>query len=134
MERRSKPVQELHGYPFYQEPMPLTREGAKTLSEVLAESATYEPFSGEKLCGGFHPDYAVEWHVGADRYRALLCFGCHEVKLFGPGVESRNDLDEASYQKLWMLLMAYRKNRPYPTAKPVQVKTHKRKWWEFWKA
>jgi hypothetical protein len=111
-ERRTKAVQELNGYPFYQEPLTLTSGDAQRLSGILSEPATYQPFSGEKKCGGFHPDYAVEWHVGADRYRALLCFGCHEAKLFGPGLESRNDLNRAAYDELQELLKGYRKNRP----------------------
>jgi hypothetical protein len=67
---------------------------------------------GEKKCGGFHPDYAVEWSVGRDRYRALICFGCEEVKLFGPALESRNDLDRTAYKRLEELLKPYQKNRP----------------------
>jgi hypothetical protein len=50
--------------------------------------------------------------VGWDRYRALLCFGCREVKLFGPGLESRNDLNRAAYDELQEFLKGYRKNRP----------------------
>ena len=111
-ERRTKEVQELNGYPFYQEPLALTGEDAKRLSEILGASATYEPFSGEKRCGGFHPDYAVEWQVGADRYRVLICFGCKEVKSFGSEPETRNDLDSAAHQQLLELLRGYRKNRP----------------------
>jgi hypothetical protein len=111
-ERRNKAIQELDGYPFYQEVLTLTPEDAKRLSEVLGESATYMPFAGDKLCGGFHPDYAAEWHVGEDRYRALICFGCEEVKLFGPRLDSRNDLDHAAYEKIQELLKGYRKNRP----------------------
>jgi hypothetical protein len=111
-ERRNKAIQELNSNSFYQEPLPLPAEDAKQLSAVLGESATYKPFSGEKMCGGFHPDYAVEWHVGRDRHRALICFGCREVKLFGPGLESRHDLDRGAYEKLRKILKDYRKNRP----------------------
>lgn len=111
-ERRRKTIQELNGYSFYQEPLALTAKDAKRLSEVLGESATYMPFAGEKLCGGFHPDYAAEWQVGQARYRALICFGCEEVKLLGPRLDSRNDLDHAAFGKLQELLKGYRKNRP----------------------
>jgi hypothetical protein len=111
-ERRTKPVKELNGYPFYQEPLTPTTSVAQRLSEILGDSATYQPFTGEKKCGGFHPDYVVEWHVGADRYRASLCFGCREVKLFGPGLEERHDLDKAAHKNLQELLKGYQKNRP----------------------
>jgi hypothetical protein len=117
-ERRTRAVQELHGYPFYQEPLALAGEDAKRLSEVLGASGAYRTFSGEKKCGGFHPDYAVEWQVGADRFRALICFGCHEVKLFGPELESRHDLDRAAYERLQELLKGYRKNRPATEGPP----------------
>jgi hypothetical protein len=111
-ERRTRAVEELNGWPFYQEPLALPARDAERLSGFLGEPATYLPFKGEKLCGGFHPDYAVQWHVGASRYRALLCFGCGEVMLFGPGLESRNELDKAAGEALAELLKGYRKHRP----------------------
>jgi hypothetical protein len=109
-ERQTKAVQELNGYPFYQEPLALTKEDAKHLSEILGNPATYQPFRGEKKCGGFHPDYAVEWQVSAGQYRALICFHCSEVKLFGLGFESRNELGASG--TLQKLLKGYVKNRP----------------------
>jgi hypothetical protein len=111
-ERRSKPVVELHGYPFYKEPLELRAEDAKRLTEILGDPATFKPFEGEKKCGGFHPDYAAEWQRSDGQYRALICFGCDEVKLFGPDIESRHDLSEGAPSKLESLLGGYRKNRP----------------------
>ena len=108
-ERRKKAVRELNGYPFYQEPLTIKKEDANRLSEILNDPATYRPFSGEKKCGGFHPDFAVEWSVGADKFRALICFGCGEVKSFRPSGESRYDLVSGG---LSGVLKAYRKNRP----------------------
>jgi hypothetical protein len=111
-ERRTKAVQDLNGYPFYQEPLTFIDGDAKRVSKILQDSGSYLPFSGEKKCGGFHPDYAVEWHVGAERYRALLCFGCDEVKLFGPGLKSRHDMERDAFEELQQILKGYRKNRP----------------------
>lgn len=111
-ERKTKPVRELHGYPFYQETLALSKEDAHRLSEILGDANTYLPFSGEKKCGGFHPDYAVEWQVGSDVYRALICFGCREAKLFGPAIELRVDLSPVAYKQLRELLKGYHKNRP----------------------
>jgi hypothetical protein len=111
-ELRTKAVERLDGYPFYREPLALAAEDAKRLSRILGDPATYKPFSGEKLCGGFHPDYAVEWHVGSDRYLVLICFGCHEAKRSGPGLKTRDDLAYAAYNELQALLKGCRKNRP----------------------
>ena len=111
-ERRSKPVQELHGYWFYEEPLAPSAEDAKRLTQLLSDPATYKPFSGEKKCGGFHPDYAVEWQKNSNTYRALICFGCDEAKLFGPAIDERHDLNEQAMQELEALLTKHRKNRP----------------------
>jgi hypothetical protein len=111
-ERRSKPVRELDGYPFYQAPLALSAADAKRLMLLLSDPATFQRFSGEKLCGGFHPDHAVEWQQGSRSYRALLCFGCHEVKLSGPGIDQRYDLTDAAAGELKALLSPYRQNRP----------------------
>ncbi|MCE9547923.1 MAG: hypothetical protein K8T25_20825 [Planctomycetia bacterium] len=112
-ERRTKPVQELSGYPFYREQLALSGEDATRLSNLLRDSAAYRPpTDAVKACAEFHPDYAVEWSVGAERYRALICFGCSEVVLFGPGVEVQNDLENAAIEKLQGVLKNYRKNRP----------------------
>lgn len=111
-ERRSKPVQELHGDWFYKEPLAPSAEDVKRLRQVLSEPATFQPFSGEKKCGGFHPDYAVEWQKGQSSYQALICFGCGEVKLFGPGIDERHDLGARAVPELEALLTKHRKNRP----------------------
>lgn len=111
-EKKNKSVRELHGQPFYEAPLDLSAEVAKQLRELLGHAATYEPFEGEKKCGGFHPDYAVEFTLGADRYLAQICFGCKEVKLFGPNVKTRHDLSKGPCEKLKKLLENYRKNRP----------------------
>jgi hypothetical protein len=44
--------------------------------------------------------------------RALLCFGCNEAKLFGPGIDQRYDLAELAVAELKILLRSYRQNRP----------------------
>jgi hypothetical protein len=113
-ERKSKPVQELHGYPFYKEPLDLRPEDAKRLTQVLADPSHLKPVEGQKLCGGFHPDYTVEWHHGSDTFHALVCLGCDEVKLFGPEIDLYDDLSQSAAKELETLLGGYHKNRPAP--------------------
>lgn len=112
-ERRSKPVQELHGYWFYKEPLAPSAEDVKRLTQVLSTPATFKRSLGGKLCGGFHPDYAIEWQQGSSVYRVLLCFGCREAELIGHGIAERYDLKDAD--ELVALLSKYRKNRPLPS-------------------
>src|SRR5262245_48532998 len=81
---------EMHGYAFYRDPLPLTADEGKEITRALADPALYKSFGGEKKCGGFHPDYLVEWRRGAALYHALFCFTCEEAKLFGPSIESRS--------------------------------------------
>jgi hypothetical protein len=111
-ERRTKAVQGIHGYVFYKATLELSDADANRLTDILSDPSTFKPFSGEKKCGGFHPDYAVEWHDGERHFWALLCFGCSEVQLFGPGIESRHDLDSNANSKLKELLKNRQKNRP----------------------
>lgn len=109
-ERASGSVEELHGYAFYREPLALTGEEAREITEAMASPDQFLPFSGEKKCGGFHPDYAVEWRRGGEVYTALVCFGCEEVKLFGPGMASRHDMRAA--ERFGEVLGRHHKNRP----------------------
>jgi hypothetical protein len=128
-ERRTRAVVELGGYPFYQEPLALTARDAERLSEVLGDRETYQPWKGEKLCGGFHPDYAVEWRVGANRYQALICLGCGELLLCGPWPwlpHERFDMDKATGEALVELLKGYWKHRPKARLQDQQRATEPR--------
>ena len=112
-ERRTKKFHELHGHAFY-DALPAVGSGdAVALTAVMADPKTYKAFSGEKKCGGFHPDFALEWNrAGGRRYEALVCFGCEEVTIHGPGIEGRYDLDRTSFTKLEELLRKHHQNRP----------------------
>ena len=112
-ERRTKAVVELDGYPFYQEPLTLAPQDAESLFARLGNPAAYRAWLGPKLCGGFHPDYAVEWHVGGSRYRALICLGCGEFKLSGPWPGWRYNMDAATtHEELRALFKSYQNRRP----------------------
>ena len=88
-EKKAKPTVELHGFPFYREALEVKAGDDEKLKALLADPRTLEPFSGEKRCGGFHPDYAVEWSVGGKIRSGLICFGCGEVMIYGPTGEVR---------------------------------------------
>jgi len=111
-EKKSKQTVELDGYSFYRKTLDLKEEDAGKLKRLLADSNSFEPFSGEKKCGGFHPDYGVEWSDGDKVYRCLICFGCREAAVSGPPGSSRYDIQKQAFDRLKAMLTPYRKNRP----------------------
>ena len=54
----------------------------------------------------------VEWTSGKDVYRMQVCFGCYEIKIFGPKSEVYCDMADAGLHGLEKVLKGYRKNRP----------------------
>jgi hypothetical protein len=111
-ELKTKKTVRLHGYPFYAEPLALKESDGKRLTDLVTEASSFAPYRGPKKCGGFHPDYCVEWRVGDEVYRCLVCFGCQEVKLYGPKADLYCDVSQPAYAKLGELLRPYRKQRP----------------------
>src|SRR5262245_8402602 len=115
---RAKPVREFAGFPFYPEPLDWRDRDPSRLNSLLTAPGTLEPKNGkEKACGGFHPDYAVEWEPGPDRWRALICLHCKEVWLFGPGADSPEGYFVNHHRflaKLQPLLEGYHRSRPAP--------------------
>lgn len=115
-ELQAKATVQLHGFPFYREPLALKQGDVETLRGLLGTEGSYMPYGGEKMCGGFHPDYAVEWTNGRGVDHCLICFGCSEARVYGPrGGTFYNLRDEGGDRdpmKLLVLLKVYRKNRP----------------------
>jgi hypothetical protein len=111
-ELKAKEVVWYHGFPFYVEPLPLKEEDGQELTSIVTNRDTFQPWSGAKKCGGFHPDYGIEWQVANVPYRCLVCFGCREVKIFGPGSEAYCDMTTLGTAELEKVLKAYHKHRP----------------------
>jgi hypothetical protein len=116
-EQAAGAAREMHGYAFYRDPLPFTADEAKEITRVLADPALYKSFTGEKKCGGFHPDYLVEWRLGGEVYHALFCFTCEEAKLFGPSIESRHDL--AGVEAVKRVLAGHHRSRS-PAGPPAR--------------
>lgn len=112
-ERASKATVKLNDSLFYQSTLALSDEDDRALREIVCANDTFATFSGEKKCGGFHPDYCVEWRgTDGSTYRVLVCLGCHEAKLCGPSDVVRYDIQAAAHARLAAILTHYRMNRP----------------------
>ena len=111
-ERNQKATVTLHGFEFYQAPVPVSAGDEAALRGLLGDASSYKGWGGGKFCDGFHPDYLAEWHAGRATYRVLICFGCGEAKIFGPGGSLHLDLASEAEGKLSEILREPRKNRP----------------------
>ena len=102
----------LHGYAFYDEGLALRGADAERLTALFTSQRSFLRYRGLKGCGGYHPDYCVEWKMGDAATRILISLECGEVKIFGPRSELHCDLSPESGQRLMQWLSPYAKNRP----------------------
>jgi hypothetical protein len=111
-ELETKPFVKVHGYPFYTKTLNVSDRDMESLRTILSTEASYEPFSGEKRCGGFHPDYTVEWGTGPESCFVHICFGCEEFKVFWKDVATRTNIEKKTAESLRSILKNYRSERP----------------------
>jgi hypothetical protein len=111
-ELAAKKTVQLHHYPFYERTLSVGEPDREELRHLSASAETYFTFSGEKSCGGFHPDYCVTWFDGAVVYELLICFGCDEMKLYSPMQYLRFDIRGSACGRLKAVLSKYRDQRP----------------------
>lgn len=112
-ELKSKETVQVHDFPFYKKPLELTAQEVENLRLVFASTDTYAPHSGEKRCGGFHPDYALSWKSGTSApIQILVCFGCNELRVVSENQPAqRYDIGAVAGQKLAVGLQ-FRSQRP----------------------
>jgi hypothetical protein len=111
-EKQSKKTVELHGFLFYRETLDLGVADEKQLKDLLGDEKSFRPWMGEKKCGGYHPDYCVEWYANGEVYQCSICLGCGEVKIYSPTSGLRCDIRREPEEQLKVILSKYRKNRP----------------------
>jgi hypothetical protein len=114
-ELKEKKHFQLHGYPFYEEPLEVSAVDREKLVEILKTDDTFLAIQRLKLCGGFHPDYAVAWTVDGVEHSILLCFGCYDADFYKGDETFKYEIvgDSSNKSPLDVLLSAYRKNRPH---------------------
>ncbi|HEY1861915.1 MAG TPA: hypothetical protein VGG61_16255, partial [Gemmataceae bacterium] len=81
---------------------------------LCSNGASFRKYAGPKRCGGYHPDWCLQWKDGDNVYQVLICFGCHKARLYGPKYEQWTDLTSESFKEFAEVLKPYRKNRPEP--------------------
>lgn len=104
------------GFPFYAQPVVISAAAQAKLKKLYLAPKTFmtltEPFM--KACGGFHPDWAIEWSHGAETWLVLVCFGCSETITWHGNTKFLADFhaSEKSEEKFRALLDPLHKQRP----------------------
>jgi hypothetical protein len=102
----------IHGYPFFSTPLELPAKDKEQLQAFLGSERSFDQWTGYKKCGGFHPDFCVEWTLEGEVYRMLICFGCCEVEIHGPRKSLRCDFGIGTQKQFEELLKKHSKHTP----------------------
>lgn len=122
-QEKAKPRQRHDGFYFYSETIVPRPAAAELFRKILIDPATFGEWRGMKMCGGYHPDFAIEFRAAAgEPCRVFLCFGCGEARLHAPGLHLYCELSATAEKQLEETLSAYHKKRP---AVPVHRETQK---------
>lgn len=103
-ELKEKETIAIHGYPFYDGQDVLPAATAGPLTKLFSATASFAPYASQKKCGGFSPEFCLEWKTGDATTQALICLECGEVKLFGSQSELHCDLSQDAAGRLKQLL------------------------------
>jgi hypothetical protein len=96
-----------HGFDFYDAQIPVRDEAVKEFRKLFSDPKSYRTYGGSKRCGGYHPDWCLEWTTEGAIYRVLPCFGCGEFQLFGPKNQLYADMGFEIEEKLEATFRAY---------------------------
>jgi hypothetical protein len=98
------------GFPFYPLHQDLREKDEPPLRKLLLNDHSLSPFLYLKMCGGFHPDYAIRFTKGGEHCDILLCFGCGDGMILHHGKVIHCHIHGG-----WEdLLAGYAKHRPKP--------------------
>ncbi|MDB5386807.1 MAG: hypothetical protein JWM11_2453 [Planctomycetaceae bacterium] len=113
-ELRTKQTIENHGFPFYAKSQVISSDDVSKIKRILLNPWAYRGITPNttKSCGGYHPDYAVEWTDSDGKRQIQLCFGCLEVKLYDADSEANYDLSHWVSHPLQVIFKRYRDQRP----------------------
>ena len=111
IENASSDTLSIGEFTFYAAPISLSPVDDNQIRDVLGSVKSFTKWRGEKLCGGFHPDWAIEYQGGEVGIIYLVCFGCDEVKILtDEGNRFRLDVKKEPYTILQNTLNEYHVN------------------------
>lgn len=110
----------IHGYRFFAKPEAVSPEFERNALEILSRPGSYESYTGPKMCGGYHADFALTFDDAGVRKELLVCFGCQEVLMYAQGRDLICELEISAARRL-VAAWGYREG--YDPAKAAQMAT-----------
>lgn len=117
-ELKEKKTVKFNKFPFYQTPIPITKEVARKLQALCSDVNNFKPYQGPKFCGGYHPDWCIEFKYGDKAIQVQVCFGCHEAAFNESEKHLMTDMNESVLKELGKILHPLQTNRPEEKVKP----------------
>jgi hypothetical protein len=105
-EKQNKSIK-FEEWEFYFEPLEVQTSMVERLRSILVNYKGFQPYSGAKFCGGFHPDFCIEWNSSNNKtFRLFVCFGCHEVLFVSPDEKVSFDFSEETWKSFAQIAIA----------------------------
>ena len=111
-----------HGFRFYSPRLNISQRTRKPFLSKISMPESYEPWSGMKFCGHFHPDLLIRFHDAAGVVDLHLCLGCYEARFFDGAITIHVDLNHEFREPLKVLEEKHRHTRP-PGSSPWRVRS-----------
>jgi hypothetical protein len=97
---------DIDGWSFYSAPLAASPSIIEKLRSTLVDYRAFEPYTGVKFCGGFHPDFCVQWKVGEQTHNALVCLRCFELAYVEPSGKRTFDFNDAAWKSFAQIAIA----------------------------
>lgn len=110
-EAQRKDTQQITGFFFYKPELKADPGTTEKLRQIIANSDNLTEWK-EKRCGGFHPDWSINWRRGWSKDHALICFSCDEIIYISGDYQLRYNLTDDAAKQLKALLAPFKTKRP----------------------
>jgi hypothetical protein len=107
-----KDTQQITGFFFYKPDQKIDPATTDKLRQIIANSDNLTEWKEHKTCGGFHPDWSLNWRRGWSKDRALICFSCEEIIYISGDYQLRYNLTATATKQLKSLLNPFKAKRP----------------------
>ena len=107
-----KDTQQITGFFFYKPDQKIDPGTTDKLRQIIANSDNLTEWKEHKTCGGFHPDWSLNWRRGWSKDRALICFSCEEIIYISGDYQLRYNLTPTAAKQLKSLLNPFKAKRP----------------------